>query len=93
MATLDLDGVKIAHFAESFSYFHFGSQKVNTYFAGLLESTIKAIAESRETGQPVSEAKSGWILGQYRRLLSCLFIRSQAFCLLDWMGHLWEGAK
>ena len=36
-----------------------------------LERTIKAIAKSRETGQPaVSEARSGWILGQYKRLLS-----------------------
>ena len=39
-----------------------------------LERTIKGIAESRdlfisrETGQPVSEAKAGRILGQYRRL-------------------------
>ena len=64
-----------------------------------LERTIKAIAESRalflsrETGQPVSESKSGWILGQYRKRLSCLFIRSQASCLLARMGHLGEGAK
>ena len=64
-----------------------------------LERIIKAIAESRalflsrETGQPVSEAKAGWILGQYRRRLSCLFVRSQASCLLARMGHLGEGAK
>ena len=64
-----------------------------------LERTIKAIAEarvlylSRETGLPVSDSKAGWILGQYRRLLSCLFIRSQASCLLARMGHLGEGAK
>ena len=64
-----------------------------------LETTIKAIVKSRalflsrETGQPVSEAKAGWILGQYRRLLSCLFIRSQASCLLARMGHLGERAK
>ena len=54
-----------------------------------LERTIKAIAESR----PVSVAKAGWILGQYRRLLFCLFVRSQASCLLARMGHLGEGAK
>ena len=64
-----------------------------------LETTIKAIVKSRalflsrETGQPVSEAKAGWILGQYRRLLSCLFSRSQVSCLLARMGHLGEGAK
>jgi hypothetical protein len=43
-----------------------------------LERTIKAIAKSRETGQPaVSEARAVWIL-------SCLFVRIQAsFC---WQG-------
>ena len=64
-----------------------------------LERTIKAIAESRtlfitsETGQSVSDAKAGWILGQYRRRLSCLFVRSQVSYLLARMGHLGEGAK
>ena len=64
-----------------------------------LETTIKAIVKSRalflsrETGQPVSDAKAGWILGQYRRLLFCLFVGSQASCLLARMGHLGEGAK
>ena len=64
-----------------------------------LERMIKAMAESRalflsrETGQPVSELKAGWILGQHRRRLSCLFVRSQASCLLARMRHLGEGAK
>ena len=40
-----------------------------------------------------SEAKAGWILGQFRRLLACLFISSQASCLLARMGYLGEGAK
>ena len=35
-----------------------------------LDRTIKAIAKFRETGQPaVSEARAGWILGQYKRFL------------------------
>ena len=64
-----------------------------------LDRIIRAMAESRalylsrETGMPVSDVRAGWILGQYRRLLSCLFIRSQASCLLARMGHLGEGAK
>ena len=64
-----------------------------------LDRIIRAMAESRalylsrETGMPVSDIRAGWILGQYRRLLSCLFIRSQASCLLARMGHLGEGAK
>ena len=53
-----------------------------------LESTIKALAEAREAGLPVSDTKAGWILGQYRILLSC-----QASCLLARMGHLGEGVK
>ena len=62
-----------------------------------MERTIKYIAEvrelSRDTDQPVSKAKAGWILGQYRRLQSCLFVRSHASCLLAMMSHLGEGAK
>ena len=58
-----------------------------------LERTIKAIAEARETGLRVSDAKAGWILGHNRRLLSCLFVRSQASCLLARMGHLGEGTR
>ena len=64
-----------------------------------LDRIIRAMAESRalylsrETGMPVSDIRAGWIMGQYRRLLSCLFVRSQASCLLARMGHLGEGAK
>ena len=56
-----------------------------------LKRTIKAIAKSRETGQPaVSEARAGWILGQYKRLLSWLFVRSQAsFCWPGWWA-IWH---
>jgi uncharacterized membrane protein YdfJ with MMPL/SSD domain len=63
-----------------------------------LDRTIKAIAAaralfiSRETGVPVSDAKARWILGQYRRLLSCLFVRSLASFLLARMGHMGEFA-
>ena len=42
---------------------------------------------------PILAIKIHIILGQYRRLMSCLFIRSQASCLLARMGHLEEGAK
>ena len=64
-----------------------------------LERTITAIAESRalflsrETGQPVSEARAGWIFGQYRRLLTRLFISSLTSCLLARMGHFEGGGK
>ena len=64
-----------------------------------LERTIKAIAESRalflsrETGQPVSEARAGWIFGQYRRLLTRLFISNLTSCLLARMGHFEGGGQ
>ena len=67
-----------------------------------LERSIKAIAElralylSRETGHPVSEDKAGWILGQYKSCLSCLFVRNRApkaGWILARMGHLGKWAK
>ena len=53
----------------------------------------KTVLLSRDTGLPVSDAKAGWILGQYRRRLSRLFTRSQASSLLARRDHLGEGAK
>ena len=60
---------------------------------------IKALAESRalflsrEAGRPLSDRETGHILGQYRRVLSVTFVRSQAACLVARMGHLGEGAR
>ena len=36
---------------------------------------------------------TGQILAQYRRVLSCVFVRAQANCLVARMGHLGEAAK
>ena len=64
-----------------------------------LDRLIKALAESRalylsrEAGRPLSDNESGHILGQYRRVLSVTFVRSQAVCLVARVGHLGQAAR
>ena len=64
-----------------------------------LDRLIKALAESRalylsrEAGRPLSDNESGHILGQYRRVLSVTFVRSQAACLVARVGHLGQAAR
>ena len=53
----------------------------------------RALFLSREAGRPLSDRETGHILGQYRRVLSVTFVRSQAACLVDRMGHHGEGAR
>ena len=64
-----------------------------------LDRLIRALAESRalylsrEAGRPLSDREAGLILGQYRRVLSVNFVRSNAACLVARMGHLGESAR
>ena len=64
-----------------------------------MDRLIRALAESRalylsrEAGRPLSDKETGYILGQYRRVLSVTFVRCQAACLVARMGHLGEGAN
>ena len=64
-----------------------------------LDQLIRALAESRalflarEAGRPLSDREAGFILGQYRRVLSVTFVRSNAACLVARMGHLGEAAR
>ena len=64
-----------------------------------LDRVIRALAESRalylsrEAGRPLSEREAGLILSQYRRVLSVVFVRSQAACMVARMGHLGEAAR
>ena len=53
----------------------------------------RALFLSRETGRPLLDSETGHILGQYRRVLSVTFVRSQAACLVARMGHLGEAAR
>ena len=63
-----------------------------------MDRLIRAPAESRafylsrEAGRPLSNKETGYILGQYRRVLSVTFVHCQAACLVARMGHLGEGA-
>ena len=58
---------------------------------GLAES--RALYQARQTGKPVTDAKTGKILGQYPRVFSTLFIWCQAMCLVERMGHLGAAAQ
>ena len=58
---------------------------------GLVES--RALYQARDTGKPVTDASTGKILGQYRRVFSTLFFCSQAECLVERMGHLGAAAQ
>ena len=58
---------------------------------GLAES--RALYQARQTGKPVTDAKTGKVLGQYRRVFSTLFVRCQAMCLVERMGHLGAAAQ
>ena len=52
-----------------------------------------ALYHSRETRRPLSDMETGYILGQYRQVLSVTFVRCQAAGLVARMGHLGEAAK
>ena len=58
---------------------------------GLAEARAQHL--SRTTGRPLSDAESGVILSNYRRVLSCKFVRGQEECLLARLGHMDEGAR
>ena len=64
-----------------------------------LDRLIRALAKaralylSREAGLPLSDQETGYLLGQYRRVLSVTFVRSNAACLVARMGHLGEAAR
>ena len=64
-----------------------------------MDRVIRALAESRalylsrEAGRPLSDIEAGLILTQYRRVLSVVFVRSNAACLVARMGHLGQEAR
>ena len=64
-----------------------------------MDRLIRALAESRvlflsrEAGRPLSDRETGHILGQYRRVLSVTFVRSQAAWMVARMGHLGQAAR
>ena len=67
------------------------SQHLHNLVKGLAQARAQHL--SRTTGRPLSEAESGVILCNYRRVLSCKFVRGQEECLLARLGHMDEGAR
>ena len=82
--TTGLQSLVVGRFGE-------GSQHLHLLVKGMAEA--RALHLSRTSGRPLSEAETGVILGSYRRILSCRFVRSQENCLLARLGHMDQGAR
>ena len=68
-----------------------GSRDLHSLVQGLAEA--RALHLARLNGVPTTAGTLATIIGSYRRILSCTFVRSQESCLLAWMGHLDGGAR
>ena len=68
-----------------------GSRDLHNLVQGLAEA--RALHLARLNGVPTSAGTLAGIVGSYRRILSCSFVRSQESCLLSRMGHLDDGAQ
>ena len=68
---------------------------ISTDLARLIkaQAEYRALFLPREEGRTLSDNESGQILGQYRRVLSVTFVRSQAAWLLGRVGHLGQAAR
>jgi hypothetical protein len=44
--------------------------------------------QARTTGVPTTPGTLATIIGRYRRILSCVFVRATESCLLARLGHL-----
>ena len=68
-----------------------GSRDLHNLVQGLAEA--RALHLARLNGVPTTSGTLATIIGSYRRILSCAFVRSQESCLLARMGHLDGGAR
>ena len=53
----------------------------------------RVAARSRARGLAGEEGELGCVTGQIRRVLSCVFVRSQALCLVAGLGQVGAGAR
>ena len=67
------------------------SSDMDRLIRGLADA--RALYLSREAGRPLSDRETGHILGQFRRVLSVTFVKSQAACMVARMGHIGEAAR
>ena len=68
-----------------------GSRDLHSLVQGLAEA--RALHLARLNGVPTTAGTLATIIGSYRRILSCTFVRSQESCHLARMGHLDGGAR
>ena len=74
----------VGHWAE-------GSQHLHSLVQGLAEG--RALHQASTTGVPTTPGDLATIIGRYRRILSCAFVRATESCLLARLGHLDAGAR
>ena len=84
MGEAGLQGLVVGRWGE-------GSRDLHNLVEGLAQA--RALHLARLNGVPTSAGTLATIIGSYRRILSCSFVRSQESCLLSRMGHLGEGAR
>ena len=80
----DLLGLVVGQFGE-------GSLPLHSLVESLAQARVDY--QARAWGKPPTDWALGTTLAQYRRLLSCTFVRSQAMCLLARLGCRDEGAR
>ena len=68
-----------------------GSQHLHSLVQALGEA--RALHQARTTGVPTTAGDLATIIGRYRRILSCAFVRATESCLLARLGHLDAGAR
>ena len=68
-----------------------GSQHLHNLVQKLAEA--RALHQERTTGVPSTAGNLAVIIGRYRRILSCTFVRALETCLLDRLGHMDAGAR
>ena len=68
-----------------------GSKDLHSLVQGLAEGRAQHLA--RLNGVPTTAGTLASIIGSYRRILSCTFVRAQESCLLARMGHMDAGAR
>ena len=84
MGSKGLQGLVIGRWGEC-------SQDLHSLVRGLADA--RALHLTRSTGRQTSEGQRAAILGSYRRVLSCRFVKAQENCLLVRQGHLDKGAR
>ena len=68
-----------------------GSKDLHTLIKVMGETWV--LQQARAQGRPPSDRQLGVVIGQIRRVLSVICIRSQRTCLLSRVGYIGDGAR